>query len=356
LLASNNRRFLVLSPAMNLASRFLRFSPDLAVDLGTANTLVYAKRRGVVVNEPSMVAIDKNTGQVEAVGREAREMLGRTPPNLVVIKPMKDGVIADFKIAECMLVYFIRKAYQYKMLVRPRMVISVPSEITQVEERAVVDAAHRAKARAVYLVDQALMAAVGAGLPVTEPVGNMVVDIGGGTTNVAVISLGAVVHSRSIRLAGNAMDEAIIQYLRSKHGLAVGERTAEAIKIEIGSAYPLDQPLTMEAKGSSFIEGTPKTITISDREIRESLSECVDAIVNAIRVVLERTPPELCADIYDRGILLTGGGALLRDLDKRIREETGLPICIATDPFTSVVFGAGKILCDLKLMGRMVPK
>ena len=267
------------------------FSSDLAIDLGTANTLVYARGKGIVVNEPSIVAINKNTGEVEAVGKEAKEMLGRTPGNIVAIKPMKDGVIADFKVTEKMLNYFIQKAHNRKMLVHPRIVIGVPSEITQVEKRAVMDSAYRAKASEVHLVEQAMVAAIGAGLPITEPSGNMVVDIGGGTTDIAVISLCGIVYSRSVRMAGNQMDEAVMNYLKRKYNLLIGERTAEQIKMEIGSAYPLDKPLTMEIKGRNLIEGVPKTITIDDSEIREALSECVSTIMNAIRVALERTPP-----------------------------------------------------------------
>ena len=297
----------------NLRSLFSIFSSDLAIDLGTANTLVYARGKGIVVNEPSIVAINKNTGEVEAVGKEAKEMLGRTPGNIVAIKPMKDGVIADFKVTEKMLNYFIQKAHNRKMLVHPRIVIGVPSEITQVEKRAVMDSAYRAKASEVYLVEQAMVAAIGAGLPITEPSGNMVVDIGGGTTDIAVISLSGIVYSRSVRMAGNQMDEAIMNYLKRKYNLLIGERTAEQIKIEIGSAYPLDKPLTMEIKGRNLIEGVPKTITVDDSEIREALSECVSTIMNAIRVALERTPPELSADISDRGIVLTGGGALAEE-------------------------------------------
>ena len=292
---------------MNLRSIFSLFSSDLAIDLGTANTLVYAKGRGIVVNEPSIVAINKTTGDVEAVGREAKEMLGRTPGNIVAIRPMKDGVIADFKVTERMLNYFIQKAHGRKMLVHPRIVIGVPSEITQVEKRAVMDSAYRAKASEVHLVEQAMMAAIGAGLPITEPSGNMVVDVGGGTTDVAVISLFGIVYARSVRVAGNEMDDAIMQYLKRKYNLLIGERTAEAIKIEIGSAYPLDKPTTMEIKGRNLIEGVPKTITIDDSEIREALGECAATIINAVRVALERTPPELSADISDRGIVLTGG-------------------------------------------------
>ncbi len=329
------------------------FSSDLAIDLGTANTLVYARGKGIVVNEPSIVAINKNTGEVEAVGKEAKEMLGRTPGNIVAIKPMKDGVIADFKVTEKMLNYFIQKAHNRKMLVHPRIVIGVPSEITQVEKRAVMDSAYRAKASEVHLVEQAMVAAIGAGLPITEPSGNMVVDIGGGTTDIAVISLSGIVYSRSVRMAGNQMDEAIMNFMKRKYNLLIGERTAEQIKLEIGSAYPLEKPLTMEIKGRNLIEGVPKTITIDDSEIREAVAECVSTIMNAIRVALERTPPELSADISDRGIVLTGGGALLKNLDKRIREETGLPVSIADDPLCSVVLGTGKMLSDFKLLRKI---
>jgi len=338
---------------MNLRSLFSLFSSDLAIDLGTANTLVYAKGKGIVVNEPSIVAINKNTGEVEAVGKEAKEMLGRTPGNIVAIKPMKDGVIADFKVTERMLNYFIQKAHGRKMLVHPRIVIGVPSEITQVEKRAVMDSAYRAKASEVHLVEQAMVAAIGAGLPITEPSGNMVVDIGGGTTDVAVISLSGIVYSRSVRVAGNEMDDAVMQFLKRKYNLLIGERTAEAIKIEIGSGFPLDRPLSMEIKGRNLIEGVPRTVTVHDEEIREALSECVATIVNAIRVALERTPPELSADISDRGIVLTGGGALLKNLDKRIREETGLPVSIADDPLASVVLGTGRMLSDFRLLRKI---
>jgi rod shape-determining protein MreB len=333
---------------------FSLFSSDLAIDLGTANTLVYAKGKGIVVNEPSIVAIDKTNDEVVAVGKEAKEMLGRTPGNIVAIRPMKEGVIADFKVTERMLNYFIQKAHGRKLLVHPRIVIGVHSEITQVEKRAVKDAAYQAKASEVYLVEQALMAAIGAGLPVTEPSGNMVVDIGGGTTDVAVISFSGIVYSGSVRVAGNEMDKAIMQYVKRENHLLIGERTAEAIKIQIGSAFPLDRPLAMEIKGRNSIEGVPKTLTVGDREIREALAECVATIVNAIRVALEQTPPELSADISDHGIILTGGGALLRNLDQRIREETGLPVSIAEDdPLASVVLGTGKMLTDFKSLRRV---
>jgi len=329
------------------------FSNDLAIDLGTANTLVYARGKGIVVCEPSIIAVNQKTGRVEAVGKEAKEMLGRTPGNIIAIRPMKDGVIADFEHTEKMLDHFIKKAHNRSLGVRPRIVIGVPSEITQVEKRAVKDSAYRAKASEVYLVEQAMVAAVGAGLPVTEPTGNMVVDIGGGTTDVAVISMAGIVYSRSVRIAGNKMDEDIVQYIKRKYNLLVGERTAEEIKINIGSAFPLEEELTMEIKGRDLVEGIPKTLVISDEEIREALSETVSNIIEAVRVALEQTPPELSADIVDKGIVLTGGGSLLKNLDKRLREETGLPVSMADDPLTSVVLGTGKMLNDFNLLRKI---
>ena len=324
-----------------------------AIDLGTANTLVYAKGRGIVVSEPSIVAINKVTNQVEAVGRDAKDMLGRTPGNIVAIRPMKDGVIANFEVTEKMLQHFIRKAHNGKTWVSPRVVIGIPSEITQVERRAVEDSAYRAKASEVYLVEEAMAAAIGAGLPITEPHGNMVVDIGGGTTDIAVISLSGIVYSRAVRVAGNEMDEAIISYIKKKYNLLIGERTAEAIKIELGSAYPLDEPLSYEVRGRNLIEGIPKTITITDEEVREALADSVATIINAVRVALERTPPELSADIVERGIVMTGGGALLKNLDKRLSIETGLPVSVADDPLASVVLGTGKMLSDFDLLKRV---
>jgi len=328
-------------------------SNDLAIDLGTANTLVYAKNKGIVVSEPSIVAVNKVTGKVEAVGKDAKEMLGRTPGNIVAIRPMKDGVIADFEITEKMLSHFIRKAHNRNTMVRPRIIIGIPSEVTQVEKRAVKDSALKAKASEVYLVDQAMAAAIGAGLPITEPSGNMVVDIGGGTTDIAVISLAGLVYSKSVRVAGNEMDESVIQYIKKKYNLLIGERTAEQIKLEIGSAFPLDEPMTMEIKGRDLIEGIPKTLTITDAEIREALAEPISIIVNAVRVALERTPPELSADIVDRGIVLTGGGSLLKNLDKLLREETSLPVSVAEDPLSSVVLGTGKMLSDFDLLRKI---
>ena len=336
-----------------MSSIFGLFSSDLAIDLGTANTLVYAKGRGVVVCEPSIVAINKITNQVEAVGREAKEMLGRTPGNIVAIRPMRDGVIANFEVTERMLQHFIRQAHHGKTWVSPRVVIGIPSEITQVERRAVEDSAHRAKASEVYLVEEAVCAAIGAGLPITEPGGNMVVDIGGGTTDVAVISLSGIVYSSSVRVAGNEMDEAITQYIKRKYNLLIGERTAESIKIELGSAYPLDEPLSREVRGRHLIEGVPKTITVTDEEIRDALADSVTAIVDAVRVALEKTPPELSADIYERGMVLTGGGALIKNFDKRLAIETGLPVSVAEDPLLSVVLGAGQMLSDFELLKRV---
>lgn len=329
------------------------FSSDLAIDLGTANTLIYARNRGIVLSEPSIVAINKVTNRVQAVGKEAKEMLGRTPGNIVAIRPMKDGVIADFEVTEKMLLHFIRKAHNGKSWISPRVVIGVPGEITQVERRAVEDAAYRAKASKVYLVEEAMASAIGAGMPITEPYGNMIVDIGGGTTDIAVISLSGIVYSKAVRVAGNELDESVIQYIKRKYNLLIGERTAEQIKIEIGSAYPLDPPLSMEVRGRNLIEGVPKTVTITDEEVREALADSVNTIVNAVRVALERTPPELSADIVDRGIVLTGGGALLKNIDKRLMMETGVPVTMAENPLTSVVLGAGKMLGDFDLLSRV---
>jgi len=327
---------------------------DLAIDLGTANTLVYLKGKGIIVQEPSIVVVNKLTGKIEAVGQRAKEMLGKTPANILSIRPMRDGVIADFEIAEKMLDYFIKQATNNRgFLLRPRIVIGIPTGITQVERRAVKDVAMRAKASEVYLVEQPMSAAVGADLPISDPTGNMVVDIGGGTTDIAVISLNGIVFNHSIRVAGNEMDEAIIQFLKKKYNLLIGERTAELVKIQIGSAYPLDQPLTMEIKGRDLREGIPKTIVVDDQEIREALEDVIAAIINAIRIALEKTPPELSADIIDHGVILTGGGALLKNLDKRIREETQLPVFITENPLTTVVLGAGKMLDNLDLLKKI---
>jgi rod shape-determining protein MreB len=329
------------------------FSNDLGIDLGTAITVVYVRGKGIVLSEPSIVAVNQKTAKVEAVGREAKDMLGRTPGNIVAIKPMKDGVIADFEHTEKMLDYFIRKVHNRRMGVRPRIVVCVPSEITQVEKRAVRDSAYKAKASEVYLVEEAMAAAIGAGLPITEPSGNMIVDIGGGTTDVAVISMAGTVYSRTVRIAGNEMDDAIIHYIKRKYNLLIGERTAEEIKIRIGSAFPLEEEMTMEIKGRDLVEGVPKTLLVSDEEIREALAETVTCIIEAVRVALEQTPPELSADIVDKGIILTGGGALLKNLDKRLREETGLPVSLADDPLSSVALGTGMMLNDFNLLRKV---
>jgi rod shape-determining protein MreB len=338
---------------MAFASFLRYFSNDLAIDLGTANTLVYARNKGIVVREPSVVVVNKLTNRIEAVGGEAKEMLGRTPGNIESIRPMKDGVIADFEVTERMLEYFIKKAHGRKMYVHPRIVIGVPGEITQVEKRAVRDSATRAGASEVFLVEQAMMAAIGAGLPITEPSGNMIVDIGGGTTDVAVISLAGTVYSRSVRIAGNEMDDAIIQYLKRKYNLLIGERTAEQVKIDLGSAFPLKEEIKLEIKGRDLIEGVPRTLTITDEEIREALAEPVTTIVEAVRMALERTPPELSADIMDKGIVLSGGGSMLRGLDQRLRNETGLPVVLAEDPLSSVVLGTGRVLEDIDLLRKV---
>ena len=336
------------------APAFFRFfSDDLAIDLGTANTLVYSRNGGIVVREPSVVVINKLTNRIEAVGNEAKEMLGRTPGNIESVRPMKDGVIADFDITEQMLKYFIAKAHGGRRWVRPRIVIGVPSEITPVEKRAVRDSAEQAGASEVFLVEQAMMAAIGAGLPITEPSGNMIVDIGGGTTDIAVISLAGTVYSRSLKVAGNELDEAITNYLKRRHNLLVGERTAERIKFELGSAFPLKDELRMEIKGRDLIEGIPKTLVITDAEVREALAEPIAAMVDGVRQALERTPPELSADIMDRGIVLSGGGALIRNLDVRLREETGLPVVVAEDPLCSVVLGTGRLLEDIDLLRKV---
>jgi rod shape-determining protein MreB len=329
-------------------------SNDLAIDLGTANTLIYVKGQGIVCNESSVVAVQKDARggrRVLAVGLEAKKMLGRTPGNIVAIRPLKDGVIADFEITEAMLGYFIKKVHNHRRhLVRPRVVICVPNGITEVEKRAVKESAESAGAREVYLMEEPMAAAIGAGLPITEPVGNMIVDIGGGTTEVAVISLAGVVFSRSIRVGGDKMDEAISQYIKRKYNLLIGERTAELIKITIGSAYPGDEIQTMEIKGRDLVAGVPKSVQLTDEEIRDSLLESINQIVEAVRIALERTPPELASDIVDKGIVLAGGGALLRNLDVLLREETGLPVVLADDPLTAVVMGAGKALDELSLL------
>jgi rod shape-determining protein MreB len=320
------------------------FSHDMGIDLGTANTLVYVKGQGIVLSEPSVVAINRDTNEVCAVGNEAKNMIGRTPSNIVPIRPLKDGVIADFELTEAMLGYFIRKVHNRRRFAWPRIAVGVPSGITEVEKRAVVDSARRAGAQKVYIIEEPMAAAIGAGLPVHEPAGNMVVDVGGGTTEVAVISLGGIVFCKSIRVAGDEMDEAIMQYLKRTYNLMIGERTSEELKIKIGSAYPLKDELEMQVKGRDQVAGLPKILTVRSEEIREAMREPVDAIVEAVRITLERTPPELSADIVDRGVVLAGGGSLLRGLDKLLSKDTGLHVTRAEDPMTSVVMGTGKYL------------
>ncbi len=329
---------------------FGMFSNDLAIDLGTANTLIYIKGKGIILCEPSVVAIKKGTNQVLKVGREAKEMLGRTPGSIVAIRPLKDGVIADFDVTEQMIRAFILKTHNRKALVRPRVIVGVPSGITQVEKRAIRDSADQAGAREVYLIEEPMAAAIGAGLPVQEPIGSMIVDIGGGTTEVAVISLSGIVYSQSVRIAGDEMDEAITQYLKRKYNLLIGERTSENIKIQIGSAYPFDEPRKMDIKGRDLVDGIPKTLAINDSDIREALHDTVYAIVDAIRTALERTPPELAADIAEKGIVLAGGGALLHGLDTLIALETHLKVRVADDPLSCVVLGTGKVLDELDFL------
>lgn len=330
------------------------FSNDMGIDLGTATTLVFVKGEGVVLCEPSVVAIQKGSSRVLAVGEEAKRMLGRTPGSIVAIRPMKDGVIADFEVTESMLRYFIKKVHHRRVLVRPRMIIAIPSGITEVEKRAVKDSAEHAGAREVFLVEEPIAAAVGVGLPIQEPAGNMIIDIGGGTTEMAVISLAGIVYAKCIRIGGDEMDEAIIEHLKKTYNLMIGERTAEEIKIKIGSAYPLDEELSMEVRGRDLVAGLPKVITISSEEIREALSNPINAILEAARVTLERTPPELSADLIERGIVLAGGGSLLRGIDKLLSEETGLPVHIAEDPITSVALGTGKVLDEIRYLKRLL--
>ena len=342
---------------MILGSIYSIFTHDLAIDLGTANTLVYVKGKGIVINEPSVVAVHKHprTGKDEvlAVGEEAKQMLGRTPGSIQAIRPMKDGVIADFEITEAMLRYFILKAHNRKTLVKPRIVICVPFGITEVEKRAVRESAQSAGAREVHLVEEPMAAAIGSGLPISEPSGNMVVDIGGGTTEVAVISLAGIVFSQSVRIAGDKMDEAIVQYIKRKYNLLIGERTAELIKLQIGVAHPSAEPVTMEVKGRDLVAGIPKTLEISSEEIMEALSETINAIVDTVRQALERTPPELASDIVDKGIVLAGGGSLLSHMDVLLREETGLPVMLAEDPLCCVCLGAGKVLDEYDLLSAI---
>ena len=344
---------MLLDPILGL------FSNDLAIDLGTANTLVYVKGKGIVLNEPSVVAIrkgDRGGNKILAVGKEAKTMLGRTPGDIVATRPMKDGVIADFDITETMLRYFIRQVHNRRSLVRPRIIISIPSGITQVEKRAVRESAESAGAREVFLIEEPMAAAMGADLPITEPTANLVVDIGAGTTEVAVISLAGTVYSRSVRVAGDKMDEAILQHIKRKYNLLIGPQTAELIKVTVGNAYPTEEAECIEVKGRDLVTGIPKILTIDSEEVRKAISEQVDAIIEAVRMALEQTPPELSSDVVDKGIVLTGGGALLKNIDVLLREETRLPITITDDPLTTVVIGAGKALDNLSILREVTVK
>lgn len=336
-----------------LKSLFGLVSSDLSIDLGTTNTRVHAKDKGIVVNEPSLVACDTKTGRFVAFGRDAHEMLGRTPANIEAIRPLKDGVIANYEAAQAMLDHFVRKAHGRSRLISPAIVVGVPSGITQVEKRAVRDAVQAAKASEIFLIEEAMAAAVGAGLPVQEASGNVIVDIGGGTTDVAVISLAGIVWSCSIRVAGGAMDEAIINHVRRTYNLLIGERTAESVKLQIGSAYPLEEPLSCDVAGRDLVEGVPRTQTVTDEEIRLALAECMGQIVELVRLALQNTPPELSSDIADRGIILTGGGSQLMHLDKCLREVTGLPVSYAEEPMTCVVRGVGQLMESRDLLKRM---
>lgn len=330
------------------------FTRDIGIDLGTANTLVHVKGKGIVVREPSVVAINKKSGDILAVGDVAKEMIGRTPGNIVAIRPMKDGVIADFDITQAMLKYFIKKALSKGIVGKPRVVICVPSGVTEVEKRAVEEASLAAGAKEVYLIEEPMAAAIGANLPVDEPSGSMVVDIGGGTSEVAVISLGGIVTSKSLRIAGDELDEAIVHYVKKEYNLMIGERTAEEIKMTIGAAYPKPKEESMEIRGRDLISGLPKNITITSTEVADALREPINAIVDSIKYTLEKTPPELAADIMDRGIMLTGGGALLSGLDKLIRDETGMPVNIADNPLDCVAMGSGKVLEEIETLKKVL--
>jgi rod shape-determining protein MreB len=329
------------------------FSSDIGIDLGTANTLVYVKDQGIVLREPSVVAVKAGTNEVLAVGDDAKRMLGRTPGNIVAIRPLKDGVIADFEITEAMLRHFIQKVHNRRGVARPRVVVAVPSGITEVEKRAVKESSQQAGAREVYLIEEPMAAAIGVGLPVQEASGNMIVDIGGGTTEVALISLSGIVYSRSVRVAGDELDESIMQYMKRAYNLMFGERTAEEIKIRIGSAHKMGKEMTMEVKGRDLVAGLPKTITVTSDEIREAMVEPLNTIIDSVRVTLERCPPELSADLVDRGMVLAGGGALLRGLDKLLAEETGLPVHVADDPLSAVAEGAGRVLNELSFLRKV---
>jgi len=333
--------------------RFLGLAADLAIDLGTANTCVFVSGRGIVLNEPSVVAFNTALNRIEAVGSKARDMIGRTPRDLVAIRPLRDGVIADFEATERMLTDFIRRATHRTRWVRPRVVIGVPAEITQVERRAVKDSTLRARAGEVYLVDEPVAAAIGSGLPITEPIGNMIVDIGGGTTDIAVISLAGMVYRKSVRIGGDEMDQAIVDHMKRQHSLLVGDRTAEQVKIMIGSAMPLTTPMQVEVRGRHLISGLPTRITVNDGEIREALSATVDTVVHSVRDALERIPPELAADIYDHGVVITGGGSMLHNMAERLRTDTELPVQMAEDPLTSVVRGAGRMLSNFSLLKKL---
>jgi len=329
------------------------FSSDLAIDLGTATTLVYVRGQGIILSEPSVVALEKQTNTVLAVGVEAKRMVGRTPGNIVAIRPIKEGVIADFAMTEKMLKYFITKAHNRSSFVRPRCIIGVPSRITEVEQRAVRESATHAGSREVYLIEEPVAAAIGAGLPITEPSGNMVVDIGGGTTDIAVISLGGIVCSESVKVAGDQMDDAIMSYIKRRYNLLIGDHMAEKVKMEVGSAYPLEERKTMMVKGRDMISGIPRTVVVNDAEIREALEEPIHSIINALRTSLENTPPELAGDIIDRGVVITGGGSMLPGLATRFQEETNLPIITVDDPLTSVVLGVGKVLDEIELFKKV---
>lgn len=328
-------------------------SKDIGIDLGTANTLVHVRGKGIMVREPSVVAINRETKQVLAVGNDAKDMLGRTPGNIVAIRPMKDGVIADYDITQNMLKYFIRKACPNGKFFKPRIIVCIPSGVTEVEKRAVEEAVMQAGAKEAYLIEEPMAAAIGAGLPVDEPMGSMVVDIGGGTTDVAVISLGGIVTSKSLRVAGDELDNSIVQYVKKNHNLLIGERTAEEIKVKLGSAYPLENELSMEIRGRDLISGLPKTMTITSQEVRTALSEPISAIIDAIKYTLEKTPPELASDVMERGIMLTGGGALIRGLDKSISEETGITVLIAENPLDCVALGTGKGLSEIDTLRKV---
>jgi len=330
------------------------FGKDMAVDLGTATTLVHVKGKGIVLMEPSVVSVEKNTGKILAVGAEAKRMLGRTPGSIVAIRPMRDGVIADFDVTESMIRYFIQKVHKRRFAVKPRVVVCVPSGVTEVEKRAVFEATLQAGARAAYLIEEPMAAAIGASLPIQDPTGNMICDIGGGTTEVAVISLGGIVCSESIRVGGDEFDEAIISHVKKEYNVMIGERTAEEIKIEIGSAYPLEEEEDVEVRGRDLLMGLPKNITLSSEEIRIAINEPLNAVITAIKTTLERTPPELSSDIMDRGLVLAGGGSLLRGLDEKLRQETGMPVYLADDPMTCVVMGSGKSLEEINVLKKIL--